>query len=177
MQQAILFVGFQNWGKSTLFRELFGNPAVPIVNFTQRIYNIQGIAGIDFWIKHNSNDDPSPGKGQRHQWLLDLSKHCQKAPNHCHFVSALCPSMEPRNNFITLLQDRFFRQFKKIDLIFIQYKWEGHAELLVSEIVKTIKGSPLQLSTHIITAHDFGNPRNDLLLKVSAAKTLIQDIV
>lgn len=126
MRRAFLFVGFNNWGKTTLVFDLFRK---------QRFqfgygYRLHPDVGQCFTVESHSNDDTGE---QRYIDLID--KRVQAAPaNAQDLVSVLCPSREPPNEACRILASSAFAAFDEIHLLLLRYKWDLHAELRLADV-------------------------------------------
>src|ERR1041384_1801985 len=81
MRQAFFIVGFNNWGKTTIIRRLFGGRH----NFSYgRQFSLQAIPSLDFTVETHSNDDLI---GQR--WITEITRKMQKYQPSYNFFAAL----------------------------------------------------------------------------------------
>ena len=46
----------------------------------------------------------------------------------------LCPSREPHNDSLAILQSKPFSRFDEVHVVLLRYKWDLHAELRIGEI-------------------------------------------
>jgi len=125
MGNAILITGFNNWGKSTLIRSLFNRHRFDFGTL-HRIQNVN----TDFVVEPMSNDDLS-----ENNFLARLTQRMTQAPgNDNNLLCAFCPTRERNNDSLRILSDNVFSHFDEIYLFLLQYKWDYHAELIVTEI-------------------------------------------
>jgi hypothetical protein len=126
MRQAFFIAGFNNWGKTTIIQELFDNTRF----YQDKTYKISGV-NADFTVETHSNDDFI---GQK--WVENIQKRIKKSPdNGNNLFTALCPSLEKRNNFLTLLKQPTLASYGKLHIFLIEYKWEHHAKLMIDNII------------------------------------------
>lgn len=140
---AILFVGFQNWGKSTLIKDIFGRKQFP----RGRAYSLSGCGlGGSFVVVPQSNDDLGAGG-----YIGEISAAWGAAPpgTKC-LVSALCPTREPANDARTILASPAFAVFEEVHLILIRYKWDFHAKLITDVVTRFFKGSHPRVIVHVL---------------------------
>ena len=124
MRTVFLVTAFNNWGKSTLLYDLFAVRAfradVPY------LYD-----GQPFLVLTKSNDDLGKMRYEReYRDRLRKFKKSNGAPTY--IASAFCPTREPRNNSITILRALYGAD--RIEMLLLEYKWCGHAKLLLREI-------------------------------------------
>lgn len=130
MRKAIFIVGFNNWGKTTLITELFNGQQKFYYAYD---YQIPGVSAPNrFMVQSQSNDDVGLN------FINQVSRRIDDtAPRTPDLFAALCPSMEPNNNFTTIITDPTFDVFDEFHFFLIRYKWEHHAMLLTDEIIAT----------------------------------------
>ena len=126
MRQAFFITGFNNWGKTTIIQELFDNKSF----YQSKTYKISEI-NADFTVETHSNDDFI---GQK--WVENIQKRIKKSPdNGENLFTALCPSLESRNNFLTLLTQPTFASYDKLHIFLVEFKWEHNAKLMIDNII------------------------------------------
>jgi hypothetical protein len=146
MNHLFFITGFNNWGKSSIIRSLFS----PIRRFWWNgHYPLHYHPHLFFSVKQASNDDYPIN-----DYLQSLNDHVQAArqKNIENMIAALCPSLEANNNFHQILQDPVVLSFKQVHLVYLEYRWEGHAKLLISQIRNSISQGVLNLGPEIIIA-------------------------
>ena len=151
MKEAVLITGFNNWGKTTLIQNLFGNQT----RFWQGyLYIMSGVAFANqFTVETHSNDDYW---GQ--DWINKIEARINNSPDNGQYLcTALCPTLHNNNNFIDLLQQPVFAAYAKLHIFLIEYKWEHHAKLLIPNIIS----SGLIDNTNFITINADQNETND----------------
>ena len=129
MRQAIFLTGFNNWGKSSLIFELFGNQTRFWHGYT---YGIVGVNfTIQFTVQSQSNDDLGP------DYVDKIIERLGGAPDGGdHLFSALCPSLEEGNSFVEILTHDPFTTYDRLHLLLLEFKWEHNARLLINNIVQ-----------------------------------------
>lgn len=133
MKQAIFITGFNNWGKTTIIQELFNRKKY----YPGVAYQI-GSVNADFTVESHSNDDYG---GQN--WINAIQRRINQEPrNNVNLITALCPAMENGNRFTDLLSNPLFSAYSTLHLFLIEYKWEHHAKLIVSNIIQEGKAIP-----------------------------------
>jgi hypothetical protein len=144
MKQAVLITGFNNWGKTWTIEHIFNRhrfwqywtyaPANP--SLTTR-----------FTVEPHSNDD---FHGQ--DWVNAVQQRIDNSPDGGqNLFSALCPSMEPTNNFINLLSQPTFTNYNIIHLFLLEFKWEHHARLILPDVLSQAATLP-NINTIVINA-------------------------
>jgi len=129
---ANFIVGFNNWGKSTIIRELFGQK-----NFSKHItYKLRNtIVQTKFCVQSISNDDI--GQNFINEITDRLDKTSKWQPD---LFATLCPSMEVNNNYQQILSNPIFNSFDQLNFFLLKYKWEHHAELITQNIISDLNG-------------------------------------
>jgi hypothetical protein len=126
MRQAFFITGFNNWGKTTIIEKLFEKERF----YFGKTYKISG-ANAEFTVETHSNDD---FKGQ--DWVEHINKRIKESPDSGeNLFTALCPSLESSNNFLTLLTQPTFASYDKLHIFLIEFKWEHHAKLMIDNII------------------------------------------
>jgi hypothetical protein len=122
---AILICGFQNWGKSSTIQELFGQERF----FRGSTYQIEGVPGIEFLVESKSNDDYG------FQPYIDAIKdRIAQCPNKGkNILAAFCPTREEDENESDKILSGVFKSYD-VHLMCLEYKWDGHAKLLLNDI-------------------------------------------
>jgi hypothetical protein len=130
MRKVFLITAFNNWGKSTLLSDLFGMKA-----FRKDVPHFY--AGHPFLVLTKSNDDLGKRGYEREyrEGLRDFQK-ANGAPSY--IASAFCPTREPRNDSKEILRSLYGKD--KIEMLLLEYKWCGHAKLLLREIEQFYAG-------------------------------------
>ena len=129
MRRAVFITGFNNWGKSTIIRDLFNGRK----RFRyDELYAMSGVNfATEFTVQSQSNDDLW---GQA--WADKVIFRNGLSPdNGANLLSALCPAVEKTNNFINLLSNPPFNSYDKLYIFLIEYKWEHHAKLIIDNII------------------------------------------
>jgi hypothetical protein len=100
---AVLVVGFNNWGKSRTVRDLFGKGPTGCFH-RRRAYSIAGV-NARFSVAVCSNDDLGMVK-----YLDAITQLVSLTANNYtqHIFSTLCPSREINNNARTILNHPIF---------------------------------------------------------------------
>lgn len=164
-KNAVFVMGFNNWGKSTLIRELFNRH-----NFshgaTYPLHNVN--FKTEFTVESHSNDDD-----WGNDWLDRLTERIGNSPdNGENLFSALCPTMHNDNSFVNLLTQRDYAERKKphivkpnplygysnLYILMVEYKWEHHAKLILSNIEQAGSAIP---NTHFIPINRDNGITND----------------
>jgi len=135
MGQAFFITGFNNWGKSTIIRSLFS-----FNNFRfRRPYNLRPpLDQIDFTVDSHSNDDY-----WGNSWIDQIQRRIELSPdNGENLFTALCPTLEENNSFVTLLSHQLFSRYERLNLFLIEYKWEHNAKLMIENIIEQGRNIP-----------------------------------
>ena len=153
MAKIYLITGFNNWGKTHLIQGLFnkahfrkGTPAV--------------FSGHKFCVVPQSNDDLGQVRYIT-EYQKRISEITKNGHNASHFISAFCPTREPINNSIAIINQLFSQD--QVFLIPIEYKWCGHAKLQLKEIsnyfasVKNVQIHPLSQPNPNLALQDLKN--------------------
>lgn len=136
MRQAFFIAGFNNWGKTTIIEDLFNSRRQYRQGWTYRITGVN--FNNEFTVETHSNDDYT---GQ--SWVDHVQERIDNSPdNGENLFTALCPSMESHNNFLTLLSQPTFSTYDRLHIFLIEYKWEHHARLIINNIVNTGRNIP-----------------------------------
>lgn len=150
MKKAILITGFNNWGKTFVINH--GNLFNREKYYWGWTYQITGV-NSQFIVENHSNDDYE-GRGwiNRLQERVDYVINNPKNPHHeWNLFTALCPSEESHNNFISLLQSSFFDDYEK-HFFLLQNKWEHNAHLNVKNIQQKLNA--IRNTTAYVVNHD-----------------------
>lgn len=124
MRKIFLITGFNNWGKTRILSDLFDVKAFR----RDRLYPL---AGQQFMVMPMSNDDLGlNGYKREYDKRLDELRKAGLRPNY--IASAFCPTREPQNFSIQILQDLYGTD--KIEMLLIEHKWCNHAKLQLTEI-------------------------------------------
>jgi hypothetical protein len=142
MANVYLIAGFNNWGKTHLINGLFRRQRFSKSDPAQ--FN-----GTQFCVVPQSNDDLGQA-GYIFAVQERLSSFRQKGHRVTHVVSAFCPTREPVNDSLAII-NRLFRN-DRVFLIPIEYKWCGHARLQIKEITSYL-GQP-NVSVHPLVQRD-----------------------
>jgi hypothetical protein len=141
MRKVFLIVGFNNWGKTTLLKDLFGVKAF-------RKGRPYLYAGCPFLVLPNSNDDVGMRGYMRH--YHDRLKEFRKAHRNVRYIaSAFCPTREPRNDSLAILRTLYGAD--QVEMLLLKYKWCGHAKLLISEVEQFYSNEP-NVTVHRVTS-------------------------
>jgi hypothetical protein len=126
MRRANFIVGFNNWGKSTMIREIFAQR-----NFSKNVSYRLADPEITtrFAVQTQSNDDI----GQR--FINKLTERLSRTKGNPDLFAALCPSIETTNDFREILSEPIFASFTEFNFFLLKYKWEHHAELIITNII------------------------------------------
>ncbi len=136
MASAILITGFNNWGKSTIIRELFGRGRFDF-GTTYRIPNITA----DFAVESHSNDDYSEAT-----YVERLQQRMNQTPSHDdNLLCAFCHTRETTNDSLRILRHNIFTQFDEIHLFLLVFKWDHHATLMVPDLQEFYRNSGVNL--------------------------------
>ena len=140
MSKVFLITGFNNWGKTTLLSDLFGVKA-----FRKGVPHYY--AGHPFLVMPKSNDDLGM-RGYEREYR-DRLKKFQKANGKPNYIaSAFCPTRETRNDSIAILRSLYGGD--QIEMLLLEYKWCGHAKLLIPEIAHFYSSEP-NVTVHRVT--------------------------
>jgi hypothetical protein len=144
MNNIFFVLGFNNWGKSTIIRSLFPN----VFRFDPRMpRSLIHHPDVSLFVQQASNDDL--GIVDFLRTLNNLTRNAS-ANGTADVLTAICPSMEPNNQFANVFADPTVQSFKNVHLIFLEYKWEGHAKLLIQEVKNTLTGAGVEWASEII---------------------------
>lgn len=135
MRHAFFITGFNNWGKTTLIYQLFSGRRFM---YGHR-YKIDGMPEAGhFTVQSQSNDDLGGDK-----WVSTIHRRIETSNSHgYHLVAALCPSIEPANSFVAMLQDPMLAVYDQMNVLLLEYKWDHHARLLIDNITQTGSAIP-----------------------------------
>jgi hypothetical protein len=165
--KAIFLVGFNNWGKTTLIKALFNQSRF----LYERTYNIPGINSL-FCVQSQSNDDV----GELYQEQIER-RFREIRPQDPDLFTTICPSLERRNHFINdILTRPAMERFSELHFLFLRFKWDHHAELLIDNIITSISNPMVTVPRffHTIDA-DLGMALGDrLLAKTNQAMELLR---
>ena len=126
MRRAFIFLGFNNWGKTTLICDLFARQRFEY----GRGYRLNNQLDRLFTVESHSNDDT----GQQ-RYIDMIERRVTSAPSNVHdLISVLCPSRDPNNDACSILSSHAFQPFNEIHLVLMRYKWDLHAQLCVEDI-------------------------------------------
>jgi len=129
-EKAILLVGFNNWGKTTLLHTLFGRHYF----MSNRSYDIDKI-NAKFTVQPDSNDDIN-----KPNYVKKLKDKIIRSPNKGkNLFAAFCPTREPKNNSVEILRSSPLSSYKNIYLFLLKHKWDHHAELRANDIKKYLR--------------------------------------
>lgn len=132
MRKVFLVTGFNNWGKTTLLSDLFGVKA-----FRKDVP--YPYASHPFLVLPKSNDDLGR-KGYERDYYDRLQKFQKANGKPTYIASAFCPTREKRNDSIAILRSLYGGD--QIEMLLLEYKWCGHAKLLISEIEQFYASEP-----------------------------------
>jgi len=124
MANVYLLTGFNNWGKTYLISHLFDKR-----RFAKHLP--AHFAGQEFCVVPQSNDDLGQA-GFIAAYKDRVSTLRDNGHRVTHVVSAFCPTKEPHNNSLAIVNKIFSKD--QIYLIPIEFKWCGHAKLQLREI-------------------------------------------
>jgi hypothetical protein len=125
MAKAILITGFNNWGKTTLIYDLFQRRRFELAH----TYQIKGLKA-DFAVESHSNDDYTESN-----FIARIQQRTQQVHvRGDNLLCAFCPTREPGNNSIRILNHQVFNLFDKIFLFLLRFKWDHHAELIIQNL-------------------------------------------
>lgn len=167
MCKAILICGFNNWGKSTVIRELTNCKS--FYNTSKYVIGINN-QNFEFLVKQQSNDDLI---GE--DWI-ELLEKLFKINNTGvkNLLSSICPSKEDKNDFVELLNNKFFDKFSEVHLILLKYKWEMNAMLIPENIIKYIGNNP-KIITHLIeelpNSENYNESIKENIINIMSVKT------
>lgn len=147
---AILFVGFNNWGKTTVIRDVFGGRKR---FYKGKAYEPKGCGmGGSYVVMSFSNDDFG-----EIGYMDAIATAWGSRPPHVNcLVSALCPTKEPNNSACRILNSDFFNKFDEIHAILLRYKWDFHAKLIVPAVEIFLKKCNPKVIVHVLD--ECGNP-------------------
>lgn len=124
MRTVFLLTGFNNWGKTTLIKSLFGKKAFK--KDTPHIY-----AGKKFCVIPQSNDDlGEPRYINAYKDKIVSAKNNWGKPEY--IFSAFCPTKEPKNQASRIISSIYPND--DVYLLPIVYKWCGHSKLIIPQI-------------------------------------------
>jgi hypothetical protein len=147
MKQAFFITGFNNWGKTTIIQDLFNRKRF----YYNQTYEME-IMDLDirFTVQSQSNDDLW---GQ--DWADTVLHRISLSPDKgFNLLSALCPSIELTNNFVDLLNGRFFRTYERLNFFLLENKWDHHAKLMTDNII--LSAQSLRNANFIVINSDNG---------------------
>ncbi len=164
MKRIFFIVGFNNWGKTYLFRNLFKKDKIcdikKIRSFrTDQTYKIFDFKfDIRFKVMQVSNDDIDLEKYLDKLEKLVLGKNCE------NIIVALCPTTtgeniekykgtHGHNESLDILRSSFIKRYEK-HLIFLEKKWDKRAKLEISYIEKEYKKKKVRFKSKIIKSVD-----------------------
>jgi hypothetical protein len=131
MKRAILLTGFNNWGKTTIIKELFGRGKF----YMGWPYGISDVKA-SFTVESHSNDDTT-----EEGFVNSIAERLSRAPQEVSdLFCAFCPTRQTNNDSRRILENPVFTQFDEIHLILLKYKWDFHAELKIPEIHAHLSG-------------------------------------
>ena len=125
MKRAFLLTGFNNWGKTTLIYEIFHRSRF----YYGSAYEIPGINNM-FTVDSHSNDDVG-----EEGFIKAIKERLAASPtNGKDIFCTLCPTRDPHNNSLRILQGKPFSLFDEIHILLLKYKWDFHAELRIKDV-------------------------------------------
>lgn len=124
MAKVYLITGFNNWGKTHLIKGLFSTS-----RFVK--HKPASFAGHDFCVVPQSNDDLGQA-GYIAAYNDRIASLQTNGFSVTHVVSAFCPTREPANNSMSIVNQLFHKD--QVFLIPVEYKWCGHVKLQLKEI-------------------------------------------
>jgi hypothetical protein len=80
-----------------------------------------------------------------------IRRRYQEANQELDLIAAFCPSQEENNDSLRILRSAPFQIFEKIHIFLLQYKWDWHAELRLSDVQSYLSADP-RVSFHVIDA-------------------------
>lgn len=128
MRKAILIVGFNNWGKSTIVYNLFDVKQIR----SRNTYEIRDI-GVKFAVQVYSNDD-----WNQNRYITALNEPTKSSAQN--LLAAFCPTREPHNDSRVILTSSSLSRYNEIHLFYLRFKWDHHAELRTREIRQYFQG-------------------------------------
>jgi len=146
MRRAIMITGFNNWGKTTHIKYLFGRNNF----FKAKTYSINGIRA-DFIVVPYSNDDIT---GERYIKFLKKYPDIRKKD----LFGAFCPTREFKNDSLRILTVSSLSYYDEVHLFYLKFKWDHHAELMIEEIKQYLQ--EVQNLRHFIINADNGMADN-----------------
>jgi len=127
-QRAILITGFGSWGKSRHIKDLFG-----LKRFVHRSFRpVDPLINAEFLVESRSNDDVGHAA-----FIHNVAERYRRAGSKyksTDLIAAFCPAREKLNDCIHVLQSLPFQRFDEVHVVLLQYKWDWHAELRLTEV-------------------------------------------
>jgi ribosome biogenesis GTPase A len=133
MKKIFLLTGFSNWGKTTLIYELFRKKKF----HSGKTYIIPN-TDDEFYVESTSNDDHRAIK-----FIQLISTKFTKETVECNnFICAFCPTNEPLNNSLEILNSKTFSNFDQKHVLLLKNKWDFHAQLNIDAIKSYLSPIP-----------------------------------
>jgi hypothetical protein len=131
MRRAILLTGFNNWGKTTHINSMFRRERF-FKNATYQILTVNAA----FTVESHSNDDLG-----EIGFINAVDERLTNSPDKGkNLFCAFCPTREPDNDSYRILTSPPMSTYDEIHILFLQYKWDFHAELRITDIQKYLAG-------------------------------------
>jgi hypothetical protein len=156
MRTVFLLTGFNNWGKTTLIKSLFGKKA-----FKKNIPHIY--SGKKFCVIPQSNDDLGElGYTKAYNDRISTAKGSWGNPEY--IFSAFCPTKEPQNQSSRIISSIYPND--NVYLLPIVYKWCSHSKLILPEIESYFSKNK-NVKVHPITSKALGRTKLSELKRVT----------
>jgi len=141
MQKVFLITGFNNWGKTTLLKDIFGTGA-----FRKGV--AETFAGYSFLVMPQSNDDLGKLRYER-EYRERLRLYATALGTPKYIAAAFCPTKERRNSSAAIIRGLFPKA--RIEMLLLEYKWCNQAKLLPSEVTSTY-ATERNVSIHVLSS-------------------------
>jgi hypothetical protein len=169
MRQAVFITGFNNWGKSTIIFDLFNRSRF----FNGWTYPINRAPfNTLFTVQTQSNDDLW-GQAYVTRVIERIEFATDRGEN---LFSALCPSMENTNNFVSILSAHPFTTYDRLHIFLIEFKWEHHARLIIDNIRQSGQGIPNVNFIVIEADRDLANDDDRYNAKIAQIRAELNNI-
>jgi len=156
-RKVFLITGFNNWGKTTLLSNLFATRV-----FQMRVPQyLPSFGQCGFLVMPQSNDDL--GEPRYINAFNNRLNVFQSANGNAKYIaSAFCPTREPANNSINILNTLY--RTDQIEMLLIEDKWCGHAKLQIHNIT-SFYSSMTNITFHTVSS-------TNALLRLNAVRNI-----
>ncbi|MDH5432702.1 MAG: hypothetical protein OEY19_02065 [Gammaproteobacteria bacterium] len=153
---AILICGFSNWGKNTVIQNLFGKTR--FAKTTDHKLHSKPFSVIQY--ENKCEED----------FLATISDIVNSSPNRGkNIIAAIQPTKEDSNNSSKIIQTAF--KDYNVHIIYLVNKWDGTAQLIISNIMKfygnsKIKHIPITATSLIARQKEVDNAVKSIVEKI-----------